>query len=102
MYYVSFPKNIWKKIKEFEFQLLYPKEVQILFLNDIKLIINSNYFFLLDEILIPKFNKKLDFEYQYNYLKHNHYKYWKVFTDNFLRDFIKKHNDLFLLTNKIM
>ena len=62
MYYVSFPKNIWKKIKEFEFQLLYPKEVQILFLNDIKLIINSNYFFLLDEILIPKFNRKIDFD----------------------------------------
>lgn len=89
------PKNVWRKIKGFEFQLLYPKEIQIKSLENIKLVINSNYFFSIDSIFIPKFKKKIDFDYHYDYLKHNYPEYWKIFTDTFIKKYIMKHNDLF-------
>ena len=89
------PKNVWRKIKEFEFQLLYPKEVQLSSLENIKLIINSNYFFSIDGIFIPKLKKKIDNDYHYDYLKHNFPHYWQIFTDSFIKKYIKNHNDLF-------
>ena len=98
---VYFPKNIWKRIKILEFQLSFPKNEQLKLLDEIRLIINSSYFFLFDSIFIPKFRNKIDFDVQYNNLKINYPKYWCVFTDIFLRKFIKNYNEHFYLINKI-
>ena len=98
---ILLPKNVWMKIKSFEFQLLYPEEYKIESLNNIKLIINSNYFFSIDGIYIPKFKFKIDTIYHYDYIKKNYPHYFKIFTNRFIMKFIDEWNNKFFNFNKI-
>ena len=98
---IFFPKNVWKKIKSFEFQLLYPEEYKIESLNNIKLIINNNYFVLIEGIYIPKLNYKIDTFYHYNYIKKNHPHYFRIFSDRFIIRFIDDCNNDFFFHNRL-
>ena len=77
-----FPKEIWYIIKNYEFQILFPPNIQRKYKNNLKSIVRLPF--------LLKIECQKNFIYQYSYIKKEYSFYWQIFSDEYIQKVINQ------------